>query len=95
MTTLQIEHAITGFDTWKAAFDRFADQRANAGVTAHRLSQPVGDDRYIVVELDFEGAAQAQAFEQFLRSEVWSTPERSPGLSGAPTTRMLQAAPQQ
>ncbi len=95
MTTLHIEHAITGFDTWKAAFDRFAHQRAEGGVTAHRLYQPAGDDRHIVIELDFDSTAEAKAFEQFLRDQVWSTPERSPGLAGVPTTRILQPAPQQ
>jgi hypothetical protein len=32
MTTLRIEHAISDFSTWKAAFDRFAGAWAQAGV---------------------------------------------------------------
>ena len=31
--TLHIEHEITDFASWKAAFDRFADRRREAGVT--------------------------------------------------------------
>jgi hypothetical protein len=35
LATLHVEHPITDFAAWKAAFDRFADKRADAGVTAH------------------------------------------------------------
>ena len=31
MATLHIEHPITDFETWTAAFERFADTRRRAG----------------------------------------------------------------
>jgi hypothetical protein len=31
-TTLHIEHPVTDFDTWRSAFDRFADKRSASGV---------------------------------------------------------------
>ena len=91
MATLHIEHGIKDFATWKAAFDRFAPQRAEAGVTAHRIHQPVDDSRYIVLQLDFPTVDQARAFLTFLEQRVWSTPASSPGLAGSPTARLLVA----
>ncbi len=31
MATLHIEHPITDFDTWRSAFDRFAEARDERG----------------------------------------------------------------
>ena len=43
MPTLHIEHPITELDTWLAAFNRFAEARKGAGVTAQRVCQPTDD----------------------------------------------------
>ena len=43
MATLHIEHPITDLETWRGAFNAFADARKNAGVRAQRVRQPVGD----------------------------------------------------
>ncbi len=91
MATLHIEHGITDFPMWKAAFDRFAAQRTKAGVTAHRIYQPADDARYVVIQLDFPSVAQARAFREFLEARVWSTPANSPGLAGSPQARVLLA----
>jgi hypothetical protein len=90
MTTLHIEHAITDLPTWQTAFDRFADRRRQAGVLAERVSQPVDDDRYVVVDLDFPSRAQAEGLLQFLETTVWASPEASPALVGPPRTRLLE-----
>ena len=90
MATLHIEHPITDLSTWLGAFARFAEARKNAGVSAERIHQPVDDANYIVVQLDFDEAAAAMAFKQFLESTVWSSPQASPGLAGAPQARVLE-----
>jgi hypothetical protein len=90
MTTLHIEHPITDLTTWRVAFDRFADPRRQAGVTAARIQQPVDDDRYVVVDLDFETAEQARRFLTFLETQVWTSREASPALAGTPQTRLLE-----
>ncbi len=89
MYTLHIEHPVSDFATWERAFARFAARRREAGVLAERVSRPEDDPRHVVVALDFPTAAQAHAFEQFLRDVVWSTPANSPALAGAPVTRVL------
>jgi len=91
MATLHIEHAITDLATWQTAFDRFAEQRRAAGVVAQRVHQPLDDDHYVVVQLDFPAADQAVAFRGFLENHVWSTPASSPGLAGSPRAVVLEA----
>jgi hypothetical protein len=40
MPTLHIEHAITDFETWRSAFDRFTALRRGAGVRGHGVQRP-------------------------------------------------------
>ena len=88
-TTLHVEHPITDYPIWRAAFDRLAPARARAGVLAEHVARPVDDVRYIVVDLDFATAAQAAGFRRFLETEVWSSATNAPGLAGAPRTMLL------
>ncbi|HEU5301252.1 MAG TPA: hypothetical protein VFW06_03325 [Acidimicrobiia bacterium] len=89
MTTLHIEHPITDLDTWLDAFNSFADARRNAGVRAQQVRQPVGDARYIVVDLEFDDPEAAHGFKEFLEDVVWQSKDLSPGLDGVPTARVL------
>ena len=91
MSTLHIEHPITSYDTWKAAFEGFAEERRRAGVQGHRISRPVDDDHYVVVDLDFDTCERATSFLGFLREQVWSVPAASPALAGEPRARVLEA----
>ncbi|WP_211879095.1 hypothetical protein [Pseudarthrobacter albicanus] len=92
MFTLQIEHGIKDFGTWKAAFDRDPVNRAASGVLAHRISRPVDDPNYVLVELDFDQRSQAEALLENLQSKVWNSPEAAPALQGSPKTRILESA---
>jgi hypothetical protein len=89
MTTLRIEHPISDFQVWKTAFDGFAEARANAGVRGFMIRQPVDDPHYLMLDLEFDTADRAEAFAQFLKQHVWSSAAASPGLAGAPQTRIL------
>jgi hypothetical protein len=89
MATLHIEHAISDVRTWLGAFSRFQDARRMAGVRAERVLQPVDDDKYIYVELDFDSVEQAAAFQEFLETNVWTSQEASPALAGTPRARVL------
>jgi hypothetical protein len=93
MPTLHIEHPITDLATWMASFDRFADRRAAAGVTAHHIWQPTDDPHYIVLNLDFDTTEQATSFLTFLRTQVWTSSANAPGLAGAPRTTILRPVP--
>jgi hypothetical protein len=93
MPTLHIEHAITDFSTWLAAFGRVADAQRNAGVRDERVHQPVGDPHYVIVDLDFDPVDEANAFLQFLETVVWSSPANAPALAGSPRALVLERAP--
>jgi hypothetical protein len=91
MYTLHIEHAVSDLPTWQGAFARFADTRAAGGVVREVIRQPVDDDHYVVIDLDFGSEEEAAAFLDLLRTRVWSVPDNSPALVGSPTTRILRA----
>jgi hypothetical protein len=95
VVTLQIEHAITDYGTWKQAFDRFADMRRDGGVLCHRIQRPHNDERYVLIELDFGTGEEASKFLDFLTNKVWSTPANAPALVGTPQTRLLDLIDQQ
>ncbi len=90
MFTLSIEHGITDFPTWRRAFDCGADARAHAGVMGHRIRRPVGDEHYLVIELEFPSREQAEGFRQYLADVVWTNRDASPALAGEPRARILE-----
>lgn len=94
MTTLHIEHPISDLAGWLAAFDRFAEARAAAGVRAQRVLHPIDDPNYIFVDLDFTTTEEAQRFLAFLEKMVWPSTESAPALAGTPQIKLLwRAAP--
>lgn len=90
--TLHIEHPISDFGVWSAAFERFAEIRERSGVRHERVQRPVDDPSYVVIDLDFDTTAEAANFLDFLQRKVWPSSERSPALAGTPQTRILEAA---
>lgn len=89
MATLRIEHAIHDYESWQEAFDGFAAARTNAGVRSFAIRQPMNDPKYLMLDLEFATAGQAEAFASFLHEHVWSSPSSSPALAGAAQTRIL------
>lgn len=92
MPTLLIEHSISDFDTWYAAFGRFAARRKEGGVLSERIMRPIDDPHYVLIDLDFETVEEAQRFQEFLTTQVWSNPVNSPALTGRPRSRIADAA---
>jgi len=89
VATLRIEHAIRDYQVWQRAFDGFAQARAKAGVRGFAIRQPADDPEYLMLDPEFDTAAQAEAFADFLRQHVWSSPVSSPGVVGAARTQIL------
>ncbi len=89
MPTLHIENQIRDFDTWKAAFDRDPAGRKRGGVRRYRVSRPVDDPNYVVIDLDFDSLGEAEAFLAAMR-DVWKSPQAAPALIGSPQTRIFE-----
>jgi len=70
MTSLHIEHAVPDFAAWKRTFDAYAGHRARGGVRAYRISRPIDDPGYAIIDLDFDDPVAATAFLTMLRG-LW------------------------
>ncbi len=90
MATLRIEHGITDYDQWRAAFASYEPARVKAGVRGVTIRRPSDDPKYLMLDLEFDGADAASAFAQFLHDKVWSSPASAPALAGVPRTRVLE-----
>jgi len=85
---LKIEYPVTDYDSWKAAFDRDALDREGSGVRRYRVLRPTDDPGYVMIDLDFDNASEAEAYLAALRRAVYSSRQASPA-SGEPQTRIV------
>jgi hypothetical protein len=60
MITLRIEHRIANYDSWKKAFDSDPINRKQSGVKQFRIYRPIDDDKFVIIDLDFDNLEQAQ-----------------------------------
>ena len=88
MYILRIEHAIHDFETWKKAFDVDPARREASGVQRYRVMRPANDPNYVLVDLDFDSASDAERFLAALR-ELWQSRRAAPALSGSPQARIV------
>jgi hypothetical protein len=92
MSTLHIEHPISDYETWRAAFERFADVRRQSGVRRELVQRAVDDPCFLVIDLAFDSTGEAERFLAFLQTKVWASAQNAPALAGTPQTRILEAA---
>jgi len=74
MHILRIEHAVPNFDAWKKAFDSDPLSRQRSGVRRYRILRPVDDAGYVMVDLEFDTLAEAEATHRALR-QLWGEVE--------------------
>jgi hypothetical protein len=89
MTILQIEHGVRDYDAWKQAFDSDPVGREAGGVRRYRIMRPADDPNYVLIELEFDSAGEADAFRVKLR-ELWGRMGDNLGLE-SPQTRIVEA----
>ena len=70
MVTLRIEHPIFDFVSWKKAFDSDPVGRERSGVRRYRILRPLDDPNYVMIDLEFDTASQAEALLAAMRN-VW------------------------
>lgn len=77
------------FGGWKKAFDSDPLGRQRSGVRRYRVLRSVDDPRYVLVDLEFDALAQAEATLQALR-RLWGQVEGS--VIGKATARIVEVA---
>ncbi|GAD85128.1 hypothetical protein FEK33_28095 [Nocardia asteroides NBRC 15531] len=76
-TTLHIDNTVHDYDDWKAAFDAYARFRAEHGVRAYRIGLVDGAPGRVLVDLDFDDRAGAEAFQTALGAVLASSRSRA------------------
>jgi hypothetical protein len=67
MYILRIEHPIFHFEDWKKAFDSDPVNRKKSGVRRYQILRPIDDEKYVMIDLEFDTASQAEALLAALR----------------------------
>jgi hypothetical protein len=74
MPILHIEHRVGDFEAWKrSAFDADPIGRAKAGVRRYRITRRADDPNYVIVDLEFDTRAEAEAMRGAL-VKLWQSP---------------------
>ena len=74
MHILRIEHPVPDYDGWKKAFDSDPVGRERSGVRRHRVFRPLDDPNYVMIDLEFNTAKEAEAMLAALRA-LWGRVE--------------------
>jgi hypothetical protein len=72
---VRIEHSVADYDAWKAQFDRDPADRRGSGVRHYRVARSVDDPDLVLIDLDFDDVAAAEAMVVTLQG-VWAGPGR-------------------
>jgi hypothetical protein len=87
MPILRIEHPVPDFDGWRAAFDNDPLGREQSGVRRYSVLRPVDDPNYVLVDLEFNSRADAEAMRAAL-TEMWRRVEAE-GLIGSQRAQIV------
>ncbi len=67
MVILRIEHSVPNFDGWKQAFDSDPAGRKKSGVRRYQVLRPIDDPNFVMIDLEFDTASQAEALLAAMR----------------------------
>jgi hypothetical protein len=76
MHTLRIEHAVMDYENWHQAFNGDPADRKGSGVHCYRVSRSVADPNLVLIELDFDDVASAEALLATME-KIWAGPAAS------------------
>lgn len=88
MYILRIEHPVPNFDGWKQAFDSDPVGRERSGVRRYQVLRPVDDANYVMIDLEFDTARQAESMLTALRT-LWDRVEGTVVMD--PQARIVEA----
>jgi hypothetical protein len=69
---LRIEHAVPNYDRWKQAFDSDPVGRERSGVRRYQVLRAVDDPNYVIIDVEFDTAQEAEALLAAMR-KVWGS----------------------
>ena len=88
MHILRIEHPVPNFGGWKKAFDSDPVGRQKSGVRRYRVLRPADDAKYVMIDLEFDTAGEAESMLAALRV-LWGRVEGT--VMTNPKTRIIEA----
>jgi hypothetical protein len=88
MTVLRIEHEVSDYAAWKRMFDDDPIDRKGSGVRRYEILQEATDPNYVLIDLEFAGLPEAEAFLTKLQG-VWTGPGRD--VMRNPKARIVQS----
>jgi hypothetical protein len=68
---LRIQHAVPSYEGWKTAFDSDPVGREKSGVRRYQILRPVDDPNFVMIDLEFDTSAEAEALLAAMRG-VWA-----------------------
>lgn len=74
MYMLRIEHPVPSYEGWKQAFDSDPVGREKSGVRRYQILRPIDNPNYVIIDLEFDTAVQAEALLNAMRV-VWGRVE--------------------
>jgi hypothetical protein len=87
MLVIRIEHSVPNFEKWKQAFDRDPADRKGSGVRHYRVLRLNDEPNYVMIDLDFDSAGEAEAFLQKMQ-RIWEGPAK--GVMQNPRARIAE-----
>jgi hypothetical protein len=87
MPVVRIEHLVPNFDKWKQAFDRDPADRRGSGVRRYRVLRGRDEPNYVMIDLEFDSAGQAEAFLRKMQ-RIWEGPAK--GVMQNPRARIAE-----
>jgi ribosomal protein L35AE/L33A len=88
MYILHIEHPVPDYNAWKRAYDSDPVGREKSGVRFYRISRAVDDPNYVMIDLEFDDAGQAEVLLAGMRV-VWGQVEGS--IMMGPRARIVES----
>lgn len=88
MYMLRIEHPVPDYNRWKQAFDSDPVGRAKSGVRRYQILRAVDDPNYVMIDLEFDTAHEAEELLNAMRS-VWGRVQGTVILN--PQARIVEA----
>jgi hypothetical protein len=89
MYILRIEHPVSDYDAWKAAFESDPIGRERSGVRRYRIMRTTDDPSHITIDLEFDSLGEAEAVKGALGEVEFDSPSEAEAARAAledPTT---------